>query len=61
MLITLNKSPVDAEAYEFFIVSLEGKQWHFEAANSEERDEWVQVVELEIFKTLQANISSKSK
>lgn len=31
----------DADSYEFIIVSLEGKQWHFEAANCEERDEWV--------------------
>lgn len=51
----------DSEAYEFFIVSLEGKQWHFEAANSDERDEWVAVIEQEIFKSLQSNISSKSK
>lgn len=51
----------DSEAYEFFIVSLESKQWHFEASSSEERDEWVAVIEQEIFKSLQANISSKSK
>lgn len=51
----------DAESYEFFIVSLEGKQWHFEAPTCDERDEWVQVIEQEIFKTLQSNISTKSK
>lgn len=51
----------DADAYEFFIVSLEGKQWHFEASTCEERDEWVQVIEQEIFKSLQSNISTKSK
>ncbi|XP_031632151.1 centaurin-gamma-1A [Contarinia nasturtii] len=50
----------DADSYEFIIVS-PGKQWHFEAASCEERDEWVQVIEHEIFKTLQSNISSKSK
>lgn len=52
---------LDSDAYEFYIVSLEGKQWHFEAANPEERDEWVNVIEQEIFKSLQSNISTKSK
>lgn len=51
---------LDGETYEFFIVSLEGKQWQFEAASSEERDEWVQVIEQEIFKSLQSNISTKT-
>lgn len=51
----------DADAYEFFIVSLEGKQWHFEAATIDERDEWVHVIEQEIFKSLQSNISTKAK
>lgn len=54
-------SQTDAETYEFFIVSLEGKQWHFEASSCEDRDEWVQAIEQEIFKILQSNISSKSK
>lgn len=52
---------VDAESYEFFIVSLEGKQWHFEAPTIEERDEWVHVIEQEIFRILQSNISTKAK
>lgn len=51
----------DSDAYEFYIVSLEGKQWHFEAASSEERDEWVTVIEQEIFKSLQSNVSAKAK
>lgn len=51
----------DADAYEFIIVSLEGKQWHFEAPTIEERDEWVHVIEQEIFRSLQANISTKAK
>lgn len=53
--------PIDTESFEFVIVSLEGKQWHFEAASCEERDKWVQVIDQEIFKTLQSNISNKSK
>lgn len=40
---------------------MEGKQWNFEAATIDERDEWVQIIEQEIFKSLQANTSSKSK
>ncbi|XP_030569888.1 centaurin-gamma-1A isoform X2 [Drosophila novamexicana] len=51
----------DNDGYEFYIVSLDSKQWHFEAANSEERDEWVAAVEQEIFKSLQGIESSKTK
>lgn len=51
----------DGETFEFCIVSLEGKQWQFEAATFEERDEWVHVIEQEIFKSLQSNVSTKSK
>uniref|UniRef100_A0A1B0CKE6 PH domain-containing protein n=3 Tax=Lutzomyia longipalpis TaxID=7200 RepID=A0A1B0CKE6_LUTLO len=51
----------DSDGFEFYIVSLGNKQWHFEAANSEERDEWVTAIEQEIFKTLQGNESTKSK
>lgn len=54
-------SLLDSDGFEFYIVSLDNKQWHFEAANSEERDEWVHVIEQEIFKSLQGNESSKSK
>ncbi|XP_037960302.1 centaurin-gamma-1A isoform X2 [Teleopsis dalmanni] len=51
----------DSDGYEFFIVSLDSKQWHFEAANSEERDEWVAAIEQEIFKSLQSIESTKMK
>jgi hypothetical protein len=51
----------DPDGFEFYIVSLDNKQWHFEAANSEERDEWVYIIEQEIFKSLQGNESSKPK
>lgn len=53
--------PTDSDAFEFYIVSLDNKQWHFEAATSDERDEWVSVIEQEIFKSLQANESAKVK
>jgi Arf-GAP with GTPase, ANK repeat and PH domain-containing protein 1/3/4/5/6/9/11 len=51
----------DPDGFEFYIVSLDNKQWHFEAANSEERDDWVSIIEQEIFKSLQGNESSKPK
>lgn len=51
----------DSDVFEFYIVSLDGKQWHFEAASCEERDEWVADIEQEIFKSLQGNESSKTK
>ncbi|KAM7351723.1 centaurin gamma 1A isoform 1-T3 [Cochliomyia hominivorax] len=51
----------DSDGYEFYIVSLDSKQWHFEAANSEERDEWVAAIEQEIFKSLQTIESTKMK
>ncbi|XP_060524192.1 centaurin-gamma-1A isoform X2 [Cylas formicarius] len=51
----------DADGYEFYIVSLEGKQWHFEASSSEERDEWVSAIEQQILNSLQLNESSKAK
>lgn len=50
----------DADGYEFFIVSLDNKQWHFEAASCEERDEWVSAIEQQILNSLQLNESSKT-
>jgi Arf-GAP with GTPase, ANK repeat and PH domain-containing protein 1/3/4/5/6/9/11 len=41
-------------------VAIDNKQWQFEAANSEERNEWVALIDKEIFKSLQTNESSKS-
>lgn len=46
----------DSDGYEFFIVSLDNKQWHFEAGNSEERDEWVSAIEQQILNSLQVSI-----
>ena len=47
----------DSDGYEFFIVSLDNKQWHFEAGNSEERDEWVTAIEQQILNSLQVRIT----
>ncbi|XP_073984823.1 centaurin-gamma-1A-like isoform X2 [Rhodnius prolixus] len=51
----------DTDGYEFLIVSLDNKQWHFEASSSEERDEWVTAIENQILNTLQSVESSKGK
>ncbi|KAK4882078.1 hypothetical protein RN001_005397 [Aquatica leii] len=51
----------DSDVYEFYIVSLDNKQWHFEAVNSDERDEWVSAIEQQILSSLQLNESSKGK
>lgn len=51
----------DSDGYEFVIISLENKQWHFEATNCDERDDWVNAIEQQILNCLQGNESSKSK
>jgi len=51
----------EQEQFEFHIVSLDNKQWHFEAASVEERDEWVQAIEQQILNSLQRCEPSKGK
>ncbi|KAK7068967.1 Arf-GAP with GTPase, ANK repeat and PH domain-containing protein 3 [Halocaridina rubra] len=51
----------DSEGYEFSLVSLDNKQWLFEAVSQEERDEWVTAIEQQILSSLQGNESNKSK
>lgn len=51
----------DSDGYEFSLVSLDNKQWHFEAGSQEERDEWVTAIEQQILYSLQGNESNKSK
>ena len=51
----------DCEEYEFSIVSLDNKQWHFEAQNQEDRDDWVCAIEQQILASLQTNESNKTK
>lgn len=43
----------DCNNFEFHIVSLDNKQWHFEASSGEERDEWVSAIEQQILNSLQ--------
>ena len=49
----------ELEGFEFIILSLDNKAWHFEAASLEERDEWVQSVEKQILASLQSNETNK--
>lgn len=51
----------DQEGFEFIIVSLDNKQWHFEASSNEEREEWVQAIEQQILSSLQTNETNKLK
>ena len=50
----------EQEQFEFHIVSLDNKQWHFEAASVEERDEWVQAIEQQILNSLQVILTNSS-
>jgi Arf-GAP/GTPase/ANK repeat/PH domain-containing protein 1/3 len=60
LAVTLRVVITDSDGYEFFIVSLDNKQWHFEAGNSEERDEWVSAIEQQILNSLQVRTVSVS-
>lgn len=44
---------LDYDGYEFLIVSLDNKQWRFEAASIDERNEWVAAIEQQILSSLQ--------
>ncbi|CAL4088299.1 unnamed protein product, partial [Meganyctiphanes norvegica] len=51
----------DSEGCEFSIVSLDNKQWHFEAGSQEEREEWITAIEKQTLSSLLGNESNKSK
>ena len=51
----------DQEQFEFHIVSLDNKQWHFEASSVEERDEWVQAIEQQILISLQVSTPRQNR
>uniref|UniRef100_L7M2L5 Putative gtpase-activating protein centaurin gamma n=1 Tax=Rhipicephalus pulchellus TaxID=72859 RepID=L7M2L5_RHIPC len=51
----------DSDGYEFVIVSLDNKQWQFEASNGDDREGWVSAIEQQILSSLQGNESSKAK
>jgi len=50
----------DSDGYEFTIVSLDNKQWQFEAPTQDDRDIWVTSIEKQIFTSLQGNDSRKT-
>ncbi|KRY51399.1 Centaurin-gamma-1A, partial [Trichinella britovi] len=50
---------LECDGYEFIIVSLDSRQWHFEAFSMEERDEWVLAIEQQILCCLLGNESDK--
>lgn len=45
----------ESDGYEFLIVSLDSKLWHFEAGSLEERDDWVAAIEQQILLSLQGS------
>ena len=47
---------VEEETFELQIVSLDNKQWQFEASSSEDRDIWVQAIEQQILNAIQVTI-----
>lgn len=51
----------EQEGFEFIILSLDNKQWNFEATSAEEREEWVQAVEQQILNSLQLNDNNKNR
>ncbi|XP_054721553.1 centaurin-gamma-1A-like [Uloborus diversus] len=51
----------DSDDHEFIIVSLDNKQWHFEASSSDDREAWISAIEQQILTSLQGNESCKSK
>ena len=46
---------MEEETFELQVVSLDNKQWHFEAGSAEDRDEWVQAIEQQILNSLQVS------
>lgn len=43
----------DYDGFEFLIVSLDNKQWKFEANSIDERNDWVSAIEQQILTSLQ--------
>lgn len=47
------------DSFEFSIISLENKTWHFEANNAEDRDSWISAIEQQILSSLQNSDGDK--
>ncbi|XP_013777379.1 arf-GAP with GTPase, ANK repeat and PH domain-containing protein 1-like [Limulus polyphemus] len=55
------KALENSDGYEFVIVSLDNKQWQFEATSNDERDGWITAIEQQILSSLQGIQSTKAK
>ncbi|XP_046742447.1 centaurin-gamma-1A [Diprion similis] len=47
------------DSFEFSIISLENKTWHFEANNADDRDSWILAIEQQILSSLQNSDTDK--
>ncbi|KAJ6224532.1 hypothetical protein RDWZM_003077 [Blomia tropicalis] len=56
-----NDNGEESDMNEFMIVSLENKQWHFNANSNDEREEWVSAIEQQILSSLENSQIDKSK
>ncbi|KAL6425225.1 hypothetical protein ACFW04_009461 [Cataglyphis niger] len=54
-----SKSYNAQDSFEFSIISLENKTWHFEANNAEDRDNWIAAIEQQILSSLQNSDGDK--
>ncbi|XP_019699185.1 centaurin-gamma-1A isoform X2 [Harpegnathos saltator] len=54
-----SKSYSAQDSFEFSIISLENKTWHFEANNAEDRDSWISAIEQQILSSLQNSDGDK--
>ena len=51
---------LEVEPFEFQIICLNAKKWHFEAGSASDRDKWVQAIEQQILSCLQENKTNKA-
>lgn len=56
---SLQKYLLSEDSFEFSIISLENKTWHFEANSAEDRDNWITVIEQQILSSLQNSDGDK--
>ncbi|XP_012268119.2 centaurin-gamma-1A isoform X2 [Athalia rosae] len=54
-----SKTTTAQDSFEFSIISLENKTWHFEANNSDDRDSWILAIEQQILSSLQNSDGDK--
>ena len=52
-------TPTQDDSFEFSIISLENKTWHFEASNADDRESWIAAIEQQILSSLQNSDGEK--